>query len=156
MKKIHALTGMILMLGFVFTSQAQTGEQIFLQNSDECLVLIEKSANDMSITGATMVAYIPGDSTLNWVSKMKVVNRLATDKINFLAVIYAKAAEMAVTLQNSGNNERKDIIGELGWQGGVIVQVNSGYILAAFSGGTGEEDAAVSKIGLEWLAKKFK
>jgi hypothetical protein len=70
-------------------------------------------------------------------------------------VVYAKAAEMAVTLENSGDESRKDIIGETGWQGGVIKKIDSGYLVAAFSGGTGEQDVEVSTIGIEWLAKLF-
>jgi uncharacterized protein GlcG (DUF336 family) len=37
--------------------------------------------------------------------------------------------------------------GEFGWQGGVIVRVKTGYVIAAFSGGKSEDDVAVSRAG---------
>jgi hypothetical protein len=130
-------------------------EQIFLKHADACLDLIEKEAKDIPMQGVAMVAYIPGETTAAWTSKMRVVGKLADEKVNLLAIAYAKAGEMAVTLKNSGEQSRKEIIGELGYQGGAIVKINSGYLVAAFSGGTSEDDLAVSKMGLDWLSKKF-
>ncbi len=80
---------------------------------------------------------------------------MGNEKYNFLAIAYAKASEMAVTYKDSGNSERESIIGEFGWQGGVIVKVSSGYLVAAFSGGSSQQDADVSKVGLDWLSEKF-
>lgn len=130
-------------------------EKVFTKNATECLAIMEKAAQERSITGVAMIAFIPGDEALSWVSQMKVVGRLATENVNFLGVAYAKAAEMSVTLKNSGNEQRKDIIGETGWQGGVVMKVDSGYLVAAFSGGTGEQDVEVSQIGVEWLSSFF-
>ena len=133
----------------------KNGEQIFIKHADECLAIIEKAAQKLAITGAAMIAFIPGDVSESWISKMKVIGRLATDDANFLAIAYAKASEMAVTHKDSGNGERKDITGEFGWQGGVIIKVDSGYIVGAFSGGTGQQDADVAKEGLDWLSKYY-
>jgi len=130
-------------------------EQVFLENVDECLAIIEKEAQKISIQGVAMVAYIPGEKTESWTSKMKVVGKLADEKVNLLAIVHAKASEMAVTLKDSGNESRKDIVGELGYRGGAIMKVDSGYLVAAFSGATSQQDVDVSKIGLEWLSKKF-
>ena len=105
--------------------------------------------------GVAMVAYIPGEKTASWTSKMKVVGKLADEKVNLLAIVYAKASEMAVTLKDSGEESRKEIVGELGYRGGIIMKIESGYLVAAFSGGTSQDDVDVSKIGLEWLSKKF-
>jgi uncharacterized protein GlcG (DUF336 family) len=132
------------------------GEQIFIKNADECLSIIEKAAQKLGITGAAMIAFIPGEVSESWISKMKVIGRLTGKDANFLAIAYAKASEMAVTHENSGNAERKEITGEFGWQGGMIIKVESGYLLAAFSGGTGQQDADVAKAGLVWLVEKFK
>jgi hypothetical protein len=131
------------------------GEQIFLKHADECLEIIEMAAQKLTITGAAMIAFIPGDVSESWISKMKVIGRLANDDANFLAIAYAKAAEMAVTHKDSGKGDRKDITGEFGWQGGVIIQVDSGFLVGAFSGGTGQQDADVAKEGLDWLSKKY-
>lgn len=135
--------------------EKMTGEQIFIKNADKCLQIIEKAARKLEITGVAMIAYIPGDATEMWTSKMKVVGRLANDKLNFLAIAYAKASEMAVTLKDSGNSERGEITGEFGWQGGVIIKVDSGYLLGAFSGGSSQQDADVAKEGIDWLSKKY-
>lgn len=136
-------------------NHAKNSEQIFLDHVDDCLSIIEKEAEKIPIQGVAIVAYIPGDITESWTSKMKVVGKLANEKVNYLAIAYAKASEMAVTLKDSGDESRKDIVGELGYQGGAIMKVNSGYLVAAFSGGTGQQDVDISKVGLEWLAKKF-
>lgn len=133
----------------------KNGEQIFLKHADECLAIIEKAAQKLSITGAAMIAFIPGDVSESWISKMKVIGRLANEEANFLAIAYAKASEMAITHKDSGNEDRKDITGEFGWQGGVIIKVDGGYLVGAFSGGTGQQDADVAKEGLDWLSEKY-
>jgi hypothetical protein len=130
-------------------------ELIFLEYADECLSLIEKEAQKIPMQGVAMIAYIPGDQTKTWTSKMKVVGKLADDKVNLLGIVYTKASEMAVTLQDSGDESRKEITGEFGYRGGTIKKIDSGYLLAAFSGGPADDDLAVSKTGLKWLAKKF-
>jgi len=161
---------MFLLLAFVVTTvnfatavetiinkeSMKEGEQKFIKNADECLAIIENAAQKLGITGAAMIAFIPGDVSESWISKMKVIGRLANKDANFLAIAYAKASEMAVTHEDSGNGERKDITGEFGWQGGVIIKVESGYLLGAFSGGTGQQDADVAKKGLVWLSEKYK
>lgn len=163
MKKMFLLMALVITTSMYPEIQAKinkevmkNGEQIFMEHADECLAIIEKAAQKISITGAAMIAFIPGDVSESWISKMKVMGRLADIEANFLAIAYAKAAEMAVTHNDSGNGERKDITGEFGWQGGVIIKVNSGYLVGAFSGGTGQQDADVAKEGLDWLSEKYK
>lgn len=162
MKRMTVLLTLILAAGICFNTQAANnpagpsdGEKIFIENADKSLEIIAKAAKEISIEGAGIIAYIPGDVSKSWVSKMKVMGRLANDDANFCAIAYAKASEMAVTLKDSGNGDRKDITGEFGWPGGVILKVKSGYILAAFSGGTGEQDVEVAKKGLDWLAEQY-
>jgi hypothetical protein len=70
---------------------------------------------------------------------------------NLLGIAYAKASEMADTLQNSGTAARSPMIGEFGWQGGVVSKVRSGYVIVAFSGGKSEDDVQVSTAGLSVL-----
>ena len=107
------------------------------------------------MTGVAMIAYIPGTATSQWISKMKVVGKLADEKVNLLGIVYSKAAEMAVTLKDSGINERKEIRGEYGYEGGIIAMVGDGYLLAAFSGGKSADDVAAARKGLDWLVTKF-
>lgn len=164
MKKLFFLLSLILISSVCLNSYAKTnnganeskGEQLFLKYADECLAQMEKAAKNETITGVAVISFIPGDVTESWVSKMKVVGKLADDKANLCAIAYSKSSEMAVTLKDSGDGTRKSINGELGYQGGAIIKVKYGYILAAFSGGTGQQDYDVSKLAIEWMANKIK
>jgi len=104
-----------------------------------------------------VVSYAQGDTIQGWTSKMAVVGRMkdapsATEKgNNLLGIAYAKSAEMADTLENSGTAKRLPMTGEFGWQGGVIARVKTGFAIVAFSGGKSEDDVQVSKAGLEVL-----
>jgi uncharacterized protein GlcG (DUF336 family) len=85
------------------------------------------------------------------VGRMKDAPSTGNNGSNLLGIAYAKAAEMADTLQNSGSGTRPPMIGEFGWQGGVIARAKTGYVIAAFSGGKSEDDVEVSRAGLEVL-----
>lgn len=158
MKKIVFIITLLFTSGFYAATQAkpkQTGEKTFIAKADECLTLIEQAAERISIKGVAIVAYIPGDATKSWISKMKVVGHLTSGKSNLLGIAYTKASEMADTHLDSGSKIREIYSGELGYKGGLIKKVKSGYILAVFSGGSGEQDLEVAKIGLEWLFKSY-
>lgn len=135
---------------------SEKGEKIFFKQADQCLSLIEQAAQKISIKGVAVIAYIPGEITETWISKMKVVGNLTSGKANLLGIANTKASEMADTHLDSGSKIREIYNGELGYQGGLIKKVNSGYILAVFSGGSGEQDLEVAKIGLDWLSKYYK
>lgn len=136
--------------------QIKIGEKIFIEHADKCLALIEQAAQKISIKGVVVIAFIPGDVTKSWISKMKVVGALTDGMANFLAIANSKAAEMADTYKDSGSGLRKPMLGEFGYQGGIVKKVNSGYILAVFSGGTGEQDVEVANEGLDLLYKCYK
>lgn len=136
-------------------SEKKSGEKIFFKRADQCLALIEQAAQKSSIKGVAIVAYIPGDVTTSWISKMKVVGHLTDNKNNLLGIASTKAAEMADTHLDSGSGIREIYSGELGYKGGLIKKVKSGYILSVFSGGKSEEDLEVAKIGLDWLLKYY-
>lgn len=133
----------------------QTGEETFLAHADWCLELMENAASEMSVHGVAVLAYIPGEKSMTWISRMKVVGLLADENANFLSVAYSKAAEMAATYRNSGSTDREPLHGEFGYEGGLIERVGSGYILAVFSGGTGAQDTEIAKAGLEELRTAF-
>jgi hypothetical protein len=125
--------------------------------ADSALAAMKKRAAELKVTGVAVVAYAQGDSIQGWTSKMAVVGRMkdapsATEKgNNLLGIAYAKAAEMADTLENSGTAKRPPMTGEFGWQGGVVARVKTGYVIVAFSGGKSEDDVEVSRSGLEVL-----
>jgi len=139
---------------------AQSGRN-FDVAADSALRVMAKRAEELKIKGAAVVAFIEGESTQAWSSKMVVVGTLKNapngkDRgSNLLAIAYAKAAEMAETLKDSGNAGRPPMTGETGWQGGLIKKVKNGYLIAAFSGGPSESDLKVSQAGLEVLAEKL-
>ena len=122
--------------------------------ADAALAAMRSRATELNITGVGVVAYAQGDSIQEWTSKMAVVGRMtmppaATNKgTNFLAIAYAKAAQMADTLENSGTAARAPMIGEFTWRGGVIARVKTGYVIVAFSGASADEDVDVSRAGL--------
>jgi hypothetical protein len=136
-------------------------DKIFNAVADSALMAMTKRAEELKIKGAAVVAYIEGDTTKSWSSKMVVVGAMKnapTEKnhgANLLAIAYSKAAEMAETLKDSGSAGRPPMTGETGWQGGLIWKGKTGYLIAAFSGGPSESDLKVSQAGLEVLAGKL-
>ena len=129
----------------------------FDTSADAALASMRTKAQTMGIGGVALVAYFQGDTIQSWSSKMIVVGRYkdlptATGKgSNLLAIAYAKAAEMADTLKDSGSGVRPPMTGEFGWNGGVIGRAKAGYWIAAFSGGKSEDDVSISREGLSNL-----
>ena len=124
----------------------------------QALAVMKQKAAELNISGVAVVSYAEGETIQGWTSKMAVVGRLTDPKAsehgnNLLGIAYAKSAEMAETLLDSGTSKRPPMTGEFGWQGGVILKGKAGYIVVAFSGGKSEDDVQVSKAGLEVLKK---
>lgn len=137
------------------TEEQKKSENTFITHADEALALMKQEALTMNIRGVGLVCYIPGNETQSWISKMIVVKTTGSPRQNFIAVAHSKAAEMAETLTNSGSKVREPKAGEFGYIGGVIKKIDSGYLLATFSGATGEQDLEVSTKTLDWLVGKF-
>jgi hypothetical protein len=125
--------------------------------ANRALQAMKQRAAELKVTGVAVVSYAPGETIQSWSSRMEVVGKMkdpvtATSKgSNLLGIAYAKASEMADTLQNSGTASRPPMTGEFGWQGGVVAKVRSGYVIVAFSGGKSEDDVQVSTAGLTVL-----
>jgi hypothetical protein len=125
------------------------------------LTAMKARADELHISGVAVVAFAEGDIVASWSSKMLVVGSMTkapspTDKgSNLLGIAYAKAAEMASTLRDSGSGVRAPFTGEFGWQGGVVAKGKTGTLIVAFSGGRSEDDVKVSRAGLEVLAKSL-
>jgi len=127
--------------------------------ADKALLAMKKRAAELNIKGVAVVACSQSDTVKSWSSKMLVVGHLTAAPSpkspagsNFLAIAYAKAAEMASTEKDSGSQVRPVMTGETGWKGGVVATGKSGLLIAAFSGGPSEDDVKVSRAGLEVLA----
>jgi hypothetical protein len=125
--------------------------------ADDALSAMRKRAGELGIGGVAVVAYFEGDTITGWTSKMAVVGRYKDEPsadskgANLLGIAYAKAAEMADTLKDSGTAGRPPMTGEFGWTGGVIVKSGAGWVVSAFSGGKSEDDVKVSRAGAETL-----
>ena len=128
---------------------------MFFKHAEESLEIMDAAAGNFSAKGVAIISFIPGEETKSWISKMKVIGSLSNEKANFLAIAGSKAAEMATTYMDSGSGVRKPLNGELGYKGGVIRKVKCGYIVASFSGSSGEIDAKISKAGLDFLSRYY-
>lgn len=140
---------------------ASASAKSFDMAADAALVAMRKRAVELNIGGVAVVATFEGEKIEGWTSKMVVVGRMKDEPSaagkgsNLLAIAYAKAAEMADTLKDSGSQVRPPLTGEFGWSGGVIVPGRSGYLIAAFSGGKSEDDLKVSQAGVAVLKAKL-
>ena len=123
--------------------------------ADDALAAMRTQADTLHIQGVAVVAFAPGASVQGWMSQMEVVGHLTDDNgekgNNLLGIAYAKAAEMANTLQNSGTSGKPPLTGEFGWQGGVVAKVPGGYLIVSFSGGRSGGAGAASKATLAVL-----
>ena len=129
----------------------------FDEQAAKMLELMRQHATEHNITGVAVVGYFEGDRIASLRSRALVVDRL-TDPAkvnapgaNLLAIAYAKATEMAETHRPSGSHARPTMLGEVGWQGGMVARGESGYWIAAFSGGKSEDDAELSRKALSTL-----
>ena len=170
MKKL-AYVAAVVLLGVGCWSAASAQEAMvnvavsdgsFGKLADDALSTMRAEAVERKVGGVAVVAYLEGPTAQAWTSKMLVVGHMkdepkGSDKgNNLLAIVYAKAAEMADTLKNSGSKVRPPMTGEFGWEGGVIVQVTGGYLIAAFSGGPSADDVAIAHAGLERMTGELK
>ena len=130
-------------------------ETIFLSIADKSLNAMKTKAQEMNIKGVGLVAFYDSEKE-NWISKMSIMDALKNDTVNFLSVAYSKAGEMMDTLQNSGTTDRVPLLGEYNFLGGVIEKTGNDYVLAVFSGATGEEDTIVAALGLKTILNTLK
>jgi len=126
----------------------------------EALRVMSRRAEELRVKGVAVVAYVEGEQVTSWSSKMVVgsMKNTPTEKdkgANLLGIAYAKAAEMAESLKDSGTAGRPPMTGEFGWQGGVIAKSKTGWVLTAFSGGPSEDDVRISRAGLQVLVGRL-
>lgn len=123
------------------------------------LAAMKARATELHISGVAVVAFAPGERVEGWQSQMAVVGYMTDQKSekgnNLLGIAYAKAAEMAETLKDSGTAGRQPMTGEFGWQGGVVARTGRGILIVAFSGGKSEDDVQVSRAGLEVMKTRL-
>jgi len=144
------------------SAHAQAPRISFDKLADDALATMRATATERKISGVAVVAFFEGSTIQSWTSRMIVVGRMKDEPTetskgnNLIGIVYAKAAEMADTLKNSGSKVRPPMTGEFGWEGGVIAQVDGGYLIAAFSGGPSSEDVVISHAGLDRMIEAWK
>ena len=126
--------------------------------ADQDLAAMQKRAAELNVQGVAVVAASSGSSVKSWSSRMLVVGQMKDGPssdfptgINLVAIAYSKAAEMADTLQASGSGSRAAMKGEYGWEGGVTAQGKTGWLFAAFSGGSSADDVKISNAAMTIL-----
>jgi hypothetical protein len=130
--------------------------------SEQALQAMRAHAVALHINGVAVVAYSSGDNLSSWTSRMVVVGSMLelpsatrAKGSNLLGIAYAKAAEMAATLKDSGKLDRPVMTGEFGWEGGVVVKGKTGTLIAAFSGGRSQDDVSIARAGLAVLSSSL-
>ena len=118
---------------------------------------MEKKALEMKVQGVGVACFLDKKSQVDWIGEMKVVQTPYNLKEgwNLVAIAWSKAGEVIASSANSGNPDRKKIMGELGFVGGAYEECE-GYKLAfAFSGATSEEDLEIAEYGISEFKKRF-
>ena len=110
-------------------------------------------ARAAGVQGVAVVAWLADGGSLRWESRMQVVDKTVIELPNgkghnLIAIAWSKTAEMMATHQDSGRKDRTLYTGELGFPGGAIRPLGQGFVLAAFSGGTSEQDYILSESGI--------
>lgn len=135
------------------TAQEPGPAERFHAAAARALDAMVEEAGKRNMKGVAVVAFVPGEKTGEWSSRMRVVESLVQGNANVLAIAYCKLSEMADTLRDSGSQVRPPLHGELGYRGGAIRKTADGWLLAAFSGGKDTDDLDVANVGLDLLEK---
>jgi len=111
---------------------------------------MEKLALRMKIQGVGVACFLDASSEVDWIGEMKVVETPYNLKEgwNLVAIAWSKAGEVIASGANSGDPERKKIMGELGFVGGAYAETDEYKLAFAFSGATSEEDLEVAEYGI--------
>ncbi len=122
---------------------------------------MEKKAREMDMIGVAVATILPKSTRVDWVAEMKVVDK--TYKVdpdgtgwNLVAIAWSKTGEVIASGADSGNKERKRMMGELNYVGGAYDETDEFKFAFAFSGGDSEDDLAVAKYGIEYAKSLLK
>ena len=118
-------------------------------------------AREKNMQGVAVASVLPKTSEVDWQGEMKVVdtpyNPDGGDKgWNLVAIAWSKAGEVIATCADSGNPDRKCMIGELNFTGGAYGESENYKYAFAFSGGLSEDDYEVAQYGIEYIKSLLK
>ena len=122
--------GMVLVVGLVLSAElmpaAHAEKPVNAKKFDAAaavaLTAMKQKAAELNIQGVAVVSFAPGEAVAEWSSRMVVVGRLTDPKAsangnNLLGIAYAKSAEMARTLKDSGTAKWRAVDGGV-WMAG--------------------------------------
>ncbi|MCR4598605.1 MAG: hypothetical protein K5678_06205 [Acetatifactor sp.] len=120
---------------------------------------MKNKANAMKITGVATASVLNQNEAMDWIGEMKVVGEPynAKEGWNLVAIAWSKCGEVIASESNSGNPNRKRMMGELGFVGGAYEEYDGYKMAFAFSGALSEEDLEVAQHGIatmrKWIAE---
>lgn len=121
----------------------------------ETLDKMAAKAREMNMKGVAVASILEKESQVDWIGEMKVVDtpyNLEDGKgWNLVAIAWSKAGEVIASEADSGNPERKSLMGELNFTGGAYGESANYKYAFAFSGGLSEDDLEVAKYGIDVL-----
>lgn len=124
-----------------------------LMDASDAMVAKAKS---MNMKGVAVASVLSKQSQADWLSEMRVVETTynideSGNGWNLVAIAWSKAGEVMVSGADSGNPERKCMVGELNYTGGAYDESENYKYAFAFSGGISEDDYMVAKHGINHL-----
>ena len=116
---------------------------------------MEKKARSMNMQGVAVASILAKNTEVDWIGEMKVVDtpyNTDSDKgWNLVAIAWSKAGEVIASGANSGDPERKCLMGELNFVGGAYDEDDLYKYAFAFSGGLSEDDLLVAQYGISCM-----
>jgi hypothetical protein len=112
---------------------------------------MKAKAIEMGIQGVATASVLNSGDSVDWIGEMRVVGTPVdqVNNCNLVAIAWSKCSEVIATGADSGNPERQNLVGELGYAGGVYDEFDGCKLAFAFSGAKTEEDLVVAKYGIE-------
>jgi len=126
---------------------------------EQALNTMQAHAETIGVRGAAVTGYLKDKNSIDWTVDMRLIGAMKTVNTegkgyNFAGVVFQKASETMDTHQDSGSKVRPLLNGECGWAGSLISPVGDGFVLAAFSGGTSDQDVEIAGKGLQALKEQ--
>lgn len=114
---------------------------------------MEKKAREMDMKGVAVATILMKESQIDWIAEMRVVDKVVNidpdgKGWNLVAIAWSKTGEVIASCADSGNPERKSMVGELNYVGGAYDETVDYKFAFAFSGGISEDDLIVAKHGI--------
>lgn len=123
----------------------------------EALDSMKIKATEMGIEGVATASFLDCGKEYDWVGEMAVAGTTCNlrEGWNLVAIAWSKAGEVIVSNADSGDPNRKKIMGELGFTGGAYDEHKGCKLAFSFSGASSEEDLEVAKFGIAKIKELF-